>query len=123
MLVRALVSLAVITGAAWAFPASVCDTPAGGGKVQDFKGGTALDIPCPKIEQADGVQVVMYPGRDDTSSGVGGVLVTDNTIETGMVHVRVPDIPDLKDHVVQVKVYYFSIDGRHACNAGRIRLT
>lgn len=125
MLVRALLSMAVVTGAAWAFPAAVGDAPAGGGHVQDFKRGTLIDIPCPNIEDAnsDGVRVVMYPGRDDTSSGVAGVLVTDSIIEPGMVHARVPDIPDLKDHVVQVKVIFLDADGRHACSAGRIRLT
>ena len=125
MLVRALFGLAVMTGAASAFPAAVGDAPAGGAYVQDFRHGTSIDIPCPKIEDADadGIRVVMYPGRDDTSSGIAGVLVTDSSIEPGMVHVRVPDIPDLKDHVVQVKVFFQGADGRHACSAGRIRLT
>jgi hypothetical protein len=125
MLVRALLSLAVITGAALAFPAEVYDAPlTGGTAVQDFKRGASVDVACPKVEEAinDAVRVVMYPGRDDTSSGVAGVLVLERKVDSGVVHIRVPDIPDLKDHIVQVKVFYISAKGQHACNAGRYRL-
>lgn len=125
MLVRALISLTLVTGAALAFPAAVGDMSSGGGTpVPDLKRGAALDVACPNVEQveADAVRVVMYPGRDDTSSGVAGVLVTERTIEPGVVHVRVPNIPDLKDHVVRVKVFYLDAGGKHTCDAGRIRL-
>ncbi len=125
MLVRALLSLAVVTGTALAFPAAVGDGPVGGGRlVPELKRGTALDVACPNVEhvEADAVRVVMYPGRDDTSSGVAGVLVTERTIEPGVVHVQVPNIPDLKDHVVRVKVFYLDAGGDHICDAGRIRL-
>jgi hypothetical protein len=126
MLVRALLGLAVFTGAALAFPAAIHDDPAGGGSsVPELKHGASLDVVCPKVElvEADAVRVVMYPGRDDTSSGVAGVLVTERTIAPGVVHVRLPDIPDLRDHVVWVKVIYAGSGGNHFCDAGRIRLT
>ena len=125
MLVRALLSLAVVTGTALAFPAAVGDAPASGGSpVPELKRGAALDVACPNVEQVetDAVRVVMYPGRDDTSSGVAGVLVTERTVAPGIVHVRVPNIPDLKDHVVRVKVFYLDAGGNHICDAGRIRL-
>lgn len=125
MLVRALLSLAVITGAASAFPAAVGDDVAGGGAIPELKRGASLDVSCPKVEQAeaDAVLVMMYPGQEDTSSGVAGVLVTERAIGPGVVHLRVPDIPDLKDHVVWVKVVYPDAAGNHYCHAGRIRLT
>lgn len=126
MLVRALLGLAVLTGAALAFPAAINDERIGGGvPVPSLKRGASLDVVCPKIEQiaADAVRVVMYPGREDTSSGIAGVLVTERTIARGIVHVRVPDIPDLRDHIVRVKVIYPGADGHHACDAGNIRLT
>jgi hypothetical protein len=125
MLVRALLSLAVLTGTALAFPAAIGDDRGGGGApVPLLKRGASLDVICPKIEQiaADAVRVVMYPGREDTSSGVAGVLVMERTIAPGVVHVRVPDIPDLRDHVVRVKVIYPGADGNHACDAGSIKL-
>lgn len=125
MLVRVLMSMAVVTGAALAFPAAVHDGQDGGGTaVQEFRHGSLVDIICPDVEhgQSDGVSVVMYPGREDTTPGVAGVLVTERTIEPGIVHVRVPDIPDLKDHVVRVKIYFRDTVGNHACDAGRIRL-
>ena len=124
MLVRALLSMAVITGAALAFPAAIGDQPVGCSPVPELKRGAFLDVACPEVERvdADSVHVVMYPGRDDTSSGVAGVLVTERTIAPGIVHVRVPDIPDLKDHVVRVKVIYPGTGGNQTCDAGRIRL-
>lgn len=126
MLVRALLSLAVCTGAALAFPAAIGDDPAGGGSsVPELKRGTSFDVACPSVEhvQAEAVHVVMYPGREDTSSGVAGVLVTERTIAPGVVHVRLPDIPDLRDHVVWIKVIYPGAGGNRFCDAGRIRLT
>jgi hypothetical protein len=125
MLVRALMSMAVVTGAALAFPAAINDgQEMGGAPVQEFRHGMLVDVFCPNVElvQSDGVSVVMYPSREDTTSGVAGVLVTERTIDPGVVHVRVPDIPDLKDHVVRVKIYYRDAVGKHACDAGRIRL-
>jgi hypothetical protein len=125
MLGRALVCFALFGGVAMAFPAAIGDVEGGGGSpVPAMKRGAALDVACPHIEavNADAVQVVMYPGRDDTSSGVAGVLVTERTIAPGVVHVQVPDIPDLKDHVVRVKVFYLDAAGKHACDAGKIRL-
>ncbi len=125
MLIRALASLAIFTGAALAFPAAVDDKPAGGGTpIQELTRGADLEVTCPNVElvESDGVSVVMYPGRDDTTSGVAGVLVTDRTIAPGIVHVRLPDIPDLKDHVVRVKVIFRDATGKHACDAGRVRL-
>lgn len=125
MLVRALLAMGIFAGAALAFPAAVGDAPVGGGAaIPELKRGADLDVACPNVErvEADAVRVVMYPGHGDTSSGVAGVLVTERTISPGVVHLRLPDIPDLKDHVVRVKVYYLDAGGKHACDAGRIRL-
>jgi hypothetical protein len=126
MLIRALFGLVVLTGAALAFPAAIGDDRGGGGlPVPSLKRGASLDVICPKIEQiaSDAVRVVMYPGHEDTSSGIAGVLVTERTIARGIVHVRMPDIPDLRDHIVRVKVIYLGADGNHACDAGNVRLT
>jgi hypothetical protein len=125
MLARALAALTLVTGTALAFPAAVGDSPKSGGlPIQDLKRGASLDVICPHIEQmrSDDVSVIMYPGPDDTTSGVAGVLVTERTIDSDVVHVRVPNIPDLKDHIVRMKVFYLDDAGKHACDAGRIRL-
>jgi hypothetical protein len=108
---------------ALAFPAAITDPPAGGG-APDMRRGEVLVVACPNIETipADAVEVVLYPSRDDTSSGVGGVLVTEHTIAPGAVHVRLPDIPDLRNHFVRVQVFYLSAGAKHSCDAGRIHL-
>jgi len=123
MLVRMLLTTAAFTGAALAFPAATEDTPeSGNAATPDAVHGQSLRLACPNVEQANGVMVVMFPGRDDTSSGVGGVVVTERTIAPGVVTMRVPNIPDLKDHIVRVKVYYIDASGKHACDAGRVHL-
>lgn len=125
MLARAVLSFALFGSAAMAFPAAIGDIENGGGSaIPELKRGAALDVPCPHVERAgaDAVQVVLYPGRDDTTSGVSGVLVTDRTVAAGVVHVTMPDIPDLKDHIVRVKVYVLEAAGKRACDAGRVRL-
>ena len=123
MLARMLLAMAAFTGAALAFPAATDAPPvSGNAAAPDAVHGQSLELACPNIEQASGVTVVMFPGRDDTSSGVGGVMVTERTIAPGVVNMRVPNIPDLKDHVVRVRVIYIDANGKHVCDGGRVRL-
>lgn len=122
---RSIFALTVLTGTAMAFPAAVGDPPATGAMpaASDVARGRAIEFSCPNIAETDRYQVVMYPGQDDTSSGVAGVVATERNISHGVVRVRVPDIPELQGHVVRVKVFYMDDkDGKHVCDAGRIRL-
>ena len=70
------------------------------------------------------VQVVMKldnpPG--DRQTGYNAVLATDTTIVQHSVNVHVPDVPDLANHTVDVKVYVTDAKGTRACDAGRIRV-
>jgi hypothetical protein len=34
----------------------------------------------------------------------------------------VPDLPDLAQHTVRVRVYVTDTNGVHSCNAGRVRI-
>lgn len=122
---RSILALTVLTGAAMGFPAAVGDAPVTGATpaASDVVRGRTIAFTCPNISENDRYQVVMYPGQDDTSSGVGGVVATERSITRGVVRVRVPDIPELEGHVVRVKVFYMDDkDGKHVCDAGRIRL-
>lgn len=124
MLSRLCLALALFACPATAFPATIGDAPAGGGNALPVVArGASLDIHCAWIGRSTSdVRVVMYPNSGDTSSGVAGVLVTERRVTRGNVQLRVPDIPELKNHVVRMKVYYFDSDGRHTCDGGQYHL-
>jgi len=58
----------------------------------------------------------------ETPTGYQKVLLTDETIGGNAVHVRVPDMPDLVNHTVTLKIYVTSAKGTTACNAGHLRI-
>lgn len=86
--------------------------------------GQFLGLACADVERAadDAVRVVMSLASDEPSTGYEGVLATDQTISGTTVHVRVPDLPDLAQHTVRVKVYVTDRRGVHSCDAGRVKI-
>ncbi|HEY2886823.1 MAG TPA: hypothetical protein VGJ08_16555 [Rhizomicrobium sp.] len=87
--------------------------------------GEELAIQCDGIGTpgAD-VSVVMAldPISGETPTGFNAVLLTDEVVGGKTVHVRVPDIADLVNHTVTVKVYVTAPSGTTACNAGHMRI-
>ena len=87
--------------------------------------GEDLAIQCDGIGTpgAD-VSVVMAldPISGETPIGFEKVLLTDEVIGGKTVHVRVPDIADLVNHTVPLKVYVTAPSGTTACNAGHMRI-
>jgi len=86
--------------------------------------GQFLGLACSSISRAagDAVRVVIQLGADAPSTGYSGVLATDQEISGNTVHVRVPDLPDLAEHVVRVVVYVTDQSGLHSCDAGKVRI-
>jgi hypothetical protein len=70
------------------------------------------------------VSVVMAldPISGETPTGFDAVLLTDEVVGGKTVHVRVPDIADLVNHTVTLKVYVTAPSGTTACNAGHMRI-
>ena len=87
--------------------------------------GEELAIQCDGIGTpgAD-VSVVMAldPISGETPTGFNAVLLTDEVVGGKTVHVRVPDIADLVNHTVTVRVYVTAPSGTTACNAGHMRI-
>jgi hypothetical protein len=83
----------------------------------------AIECGCIGVPGAD-VSVVMAldPVQGETPTGYQKVLLTDETVGGNAVHVRVPDMPDLVNHTVTLKVYVTSAKGTTACNAGHLRI-
>jgi hypothetical protein len=95
------------------------------GSVPEIARGQALGVACADVDQTGAdVRVVMQvtQSRDDEPTGFDNVLATEQKVEHGKVHVRVPDLPDLSHHTVTVKVYVTGAHGTHMCDAGRVRI-
>jgi hypothetical protein len=99
-------------------------TPDAGGGIPSAARGQFLGLACANVERAtaDAVRVVMSLAADEPSTGYTGVLATDQTITSGTVHVRVPDLPDLAQHTVRIRIYVTDAKGVHSCDAGRVRI-
>ena len=119
-------------------PATACDDQAmasatvayaptlnGGPEVVPVDRGQDLAIQCegigtPGVE----VNVVMRldPVLGETPTGFDAVLLTEESIGGQSVHVRVPNIADLVNHTVTLRVYVTGARGTTACNAGHLRI-
>jgi hypothetical protein len=96
-----------------------------GASVPTVTRGAQFAVLCNGITSAgDDVKVVMSitnaPGDGDT--GYAAVLATQQTVARHAVHVQVPDVPNLANHTVDVRVYVTKAHGIKACNAGRVRI-
>ncbi|MDE2181687.1 MAG: hypothetical protein KGJ78_01560 [Alphaproteobacteria bacterium] len=122
---------------AWASPATVNELqlpPAGGintyaaanhdaGQLPVVTRGGSLGVACAEADRTGAdVRVVMHVLPDAAPPGFAAVLATEQTIDHGTVHVRVPNLPDLSHHTVSVKVYVMDSKGTHTCDAGRVRI-
>ena len=86
--------------------------------------GQFVGLACASIERAatDAVRVVLLTGADAAATGFSGVLATEQEISGNTVHVRVPDLPDLVQHVVHIKVFVTDASGLHSCDGGKIKI-
>jgi hypothetical protein len=97
-----------------------------GSNVTVVNRGQTLAIMCPNAgAPGSDVRVVMALDavRGEAPTGYQAVLATDQTVQGNGVRVRVPDVPDLANHTVTVKVYVTDAKGATAsCNAGHVRI-
>jgi hypothetical protein len=89
--------------------------------------GDQIGVACGplQIAQKDSdVRVVLTvsakPG--DKDSGYGKVLATEQKVAAGSVHVTVPDLPDISDHVYDLTVYVMGTKGAQSCDAGHVEV-
>jgi len=137
MRLAAIVAAVLLTGTALASPPFVNELrlPLGGvsvvspdaspgSSVPQVTRGQYLGVACANIERvaSETIRVVMYLAQNEPPAGMLGVLAIDQTITPGTIHVRVPNIDELADHTVFVRVYYLDAGSRHACDAGNIHI-
>jgi hypothetical protein len=90
--------------------------------------GEQIGIACDALsvaQQDSDVRVVLTisaaPG--DASSGYNKVLATDQQVSKGAVHVKVPNTPDIANHVYDMSVYVMDPKGSQSCDAGPVKVT
>ncbi len=104
---------------------SYATTDLGGSDVTPVNRGQALAIACESIGApgAD-VRVVMSfdSVKGEEPTGYEAVLLTGEMVQGNAVRFRIPDMADLVNHTVTLKVYVTSAQGTTACNAGHLRI-
>ena len=87
--------------------------------------GQTLGIACADVDRGEDVRVILNvtPAPGETASDVGEVLATRQHVTHGAVQIRVPDMRDLSNHTVHVKVFVVGTKGITSCDAGRIKIT
>ena len=90
--------------------------------------GDHIAIACGPVEQRSkdsDVRVVLtisaVPG--DAGPGYKKVLATDAELLKDAVRVRIPDVPDLEEHMVDLNVYVVDDKGSHRCEAGQMKIS
>lgn len=90
--------------------------------------GEVIGIACNALVQntADyNVRVVLTISAMPSEApepGYRKVLATNEQLSQGAVHVRVPQVPDLLNHTVNVNVYVLNPGGSENCNAGHMHI-
>ncbi|HEX3944437.1 MAG TPA: hypothetical protein VHW69_10150 [Rhizomicrobium sp.] len=89
--------------------------------------GDEIVVACGPIEQREAnsdVRVVLTIAAmpSDLPPGYNKVLATDEQVGRYGVKVRVPDMPDLPDHTVNLNVYVVGQNASHDCDGGHLRV-
>jgi hypothetical protein len=95
--------------------------------VPDVAPGDELIIACAPIEQRDtnsDVRVVLTISAmpNEIPPGYKKVLATDEQLGKYGVRVRVPDVPNLPDHTVNLDVYVVGNDRPQDCDGGHLKV-
>lgn len=95
--------------------------------VPDVAPGDEIAIACAPIEQrgaTSDVRVVLTISAmpDEIPPGYKKVLATDEQLSKYGVRVRVPDIPDLPNHTVNLNVYVVDRDSNRSCDGGHLKV-
>jgi hypothetical protein len=114
-------------GAAFAMDAILDSAADGGAIIHAVKPGDAFDIigDCLNMARSSNdVRVVfaLADKPDKANMGYREVLATEQQLSSKSLHVRVPEMPEMSNHVFRVRVY--ALDGAtpSACDAGQIRI-
>ena len=98
-------------------------TDMGGSGIPTVGRGELFAIACDDIKAGGAnVSVVMSLSAAEAPTGYTAILATNQKVARHAVHVQVPDVPDIANHTVNVKVYVTDAKGTRACDAGRVHI-
>ena len=89
------------------------------GRGQDFK------FSCSEIGRTGtDVRVVLQfdPQTGGDAPGYDAVMATEQTVESGTVRVRVPDVPGIANHTVNVRIFITDGKQTRSCDVGKIKI-
>jgi hypothetical protein len=103
-------------------------TDQGGALIHAVKPGDAFEIvgDCLTVARStDDVRVVLaLADKPDTASvGYRSVLATEQHLGGSGLQVRVPEMPELANHVFRVRVFALGGAAPTTCDAGEIRIS
>jgi len=89
--------------------------------------GDQIGIACNALVKSNAdtdVRVVLTISAEpgETPPGFKKVLATDEDVAHGAVRVRIPTVPDLENHTVNVNVYVMGDKGTESCDAGHMKI-
>jgi hypothetical protein len=91
--------------------------------------GDEISIACDALsapsQAADDVRVVLTVSAAPTdvdTMGYKKVLATDEKMLQGAVSVKIPNVPDLENHTVDLNIYVVNATGSQACSAGHLKI-
>lgn len=94
--------------------------------IPDVKPGEIFSISgdcVSRVRSADNLRVVLTLAEGDAAKpGYRSVLATDQEIHAGLLHVRVPSMPEAENRVFLVKVFRLGQEAPQICEAGTIRI-
>ncbi|MBV9419954.1 MAG: hypothetical protein JO348_09290 [Alphaproteobacteria bacterium] len=110
--------------AARAHNVSYVSSGMGGDAIPVVGRGDRYQVACDDISGANAqVRVVMALADDeDGDAGFAAVMATNTRVIGHGVKFVVPDLPDIANHTMNVKVYVTDGESTHACNAGRVKV-
>ena len=99
----------------------------GGEVVPDVAPGDEIAISCGPLENRgdnSDVRVVLTIAAmpNETPPGYKKVLATDEELGKHGVRVRVPDVPGLENHTVNLSVYVVKADSNQSCYGGHLKV-
>jgi hypothetical protein len=89
--------------------------------------GDQIGIACNALTKSDSdsdVRVVLTISAEpgEIPPGYKKVLATEEDVGHGAVRVRIPTVPDLENHTVNVNVYVLGEKGAQSCDAGHVKI-
>jgi hypothetical protein len=96
--------------------------PIPGEPVAEVRPGQTVTITgeCVRAPSADELRVVLTLAEG--TAGYRAVVATDQRMLDGNLQVRVPDMPEADNQVVQIKVFRLGEQNPQICEAGAIRI-